>query len=215
MSIPPHLSEFLTTLKTLYEQGHRPAQIAEIVGKSIGHISTQLAKMGFVTQVTKRFSETEASFVIAHYGTMGDTELAKRLTACGYPRNKKQVSKFRFHKKLDRTHAQLKAIHDKHRQAGVWANNIKNCHTSEALAKRAESMRKTWKREKWRAENGLSPITGLGNRRQAPKMFTDAQIIEIRALKRGEVIPYCTERGIKTATAYAIRHYVSYRNVTP
>ena len=213
MSVSPHLSEFLNTLKTLYQQGYTATQIAKTVGKSIGHISAQLTKMGFVTQITKRFSETEASFVIAHYDTIGDTELAKRLTALGYPRNKKQVSKFRFHQKLHRTQGQINTINALHKQTGVWATHVKKCHTTEARAKRAETMRKLWKREKWRADNGLSPITGLGNRRQVPKMFTDAQILEIRALKRGEVKPYCHQNCIKTATAYAIRAYVSYRNV--
>ncbi len=188
----------------LHKQGLCNKEIAQKLRCSHSQITVLLKTFGIQKQNTRRFSDFEAQFVKTNYQQMGDKELAQRLTDMGYPRNLKMVEKFRSYKNLKRTKEQLKDIRKKHQSNGVW-QDLSHLRTPEIRQKRSETMRKIWKREKWRMDLGMSPITGLANRKMTKRRLSTKQVLEIRDLRLGKLKAYAKKCGVSISLVSLVR----------
>lgn len=196
----------------LHQQGFNNTKIAEKLGvKSVGHISTILISYGIRKQESNKFSDLESQFIKDNFQSMGDKELAQKLTEMGYPRTFKMIEKFRYYKNFKRSESELREIRKKHQENGVW--DISKTRTPEAIKKKSESLRKIWKREKWRQINGLSPITRLANRKIGNRRHTKKRVLEIRSLQKGKLSEYARNNNMSISAVWQIYNQKTYRDV--
>jgi predicted transcriptional regulator len=197
----------------LYHLGFTNQCIAKRLGVSNSTVTKLLKEKGIVRQVTNRFTSVESDFVIENYKMLGDTDLAEKLTEMGYPRNKKQIEKFRYHKNLHRTKCEIQAIRKNWEARGLY-KDLHYTRTPEAIAKRSQSFKNTWKREKWRMVNGLSPITKLANRKVGKRIFSVEQVLEIRALKKGMLSDYAAKHNVSISAVSLAYRCKTYREIS-